>query len=77
MSLPQQLQISYCNREQYPENLISSGTAVYRSKLKAYRSLLDDAESNLCLIEGRDDVDAVFEVPIIDLQCGDGKGWSL
>jgi hypothetical protein len=74
MTLPLVFQKAYHERLHYPESLISSGTAIYRSKLKSYRQRLDDAEQELCLIEGKDDVDDIFEIPIIDLETCDGKG---
>ncbi|CAO2649450.1 Nn.00g068350.m01.CDS01 [Neocucurbitaria sp. VM-36] len=73
MTLPLELQTSYLASDQYPENLIPSGTATYRSKLISYKRRLDDAESDLCLIYGEDDVDDIFEIPMIDLETGDGK----
>jgi hypothetical protein len=79
MTLPLAFQKSYHERLNYPESLIPSGTAIYRSKLKSYRQRLDDAEQELCLIEGKDDVNDIFEIPIIDLETYDGKGryWAL
>ena len=74
MRLPTDLQNSYLNFKTYPENLRPSSTAIYRSKLVAYRKRLDEAKSDLCLINEEDDVDATFEIPIIDLETGDGKG---
>jgi hypothetical protein len=75
MTLPSTFQKSYCERLAYPESLIPSSTAIYSSKLKSYRSRLDGAEEDLCLVDGQDDVDSIFEVPIIDLATSDGKGW--
>jgi hypothetical protein len=71
LTLPIKLQYSYLKSRDYPENLIPGGTATYRSKLASYKKRLDDAESSLCLIEGKD-VDEDFEIPIIDFE--DGKG---
>ena len=73
MTLPPEFQKSYHERPTYPESLVPSNTAIYSSKLKSYRKRLDDAESNLCLIEGQDDVEEIFEIPIIDLDTSDGK----
>lgn len=74
MTLPPAFQTSYRERLRYPETLIPSNTAIYRSKLKSYRQRLDENESQLCLIDGKDDVAEIFEVPIIDLGTHDGKG---
>jgi hypothetical protein len=74
MTLPLEFQRSYLNRINYPESLVPSSTAIYSSKLKSYRQRLDDAEPDLCLVEGRDNVDDIFEIPIIDLETKDGKG---
>ncbi|KAF1851034.1 uncharacterized protein K460DRAFT_328553 [Cucurbitaria berberidis CBS 394.84] len=73
MTLPLELQTSYLNSIDYPENLVPSGTATYRSKLISYKKHFDDAESDLCLVHGEDDVDDIFEIPMIDLETGDGK----
>jgi hypothetical protein len=75
MTLPPAFQKSYRERLIYPESLIPSSTAIYSSKLKSYRGRLDDAEQELCLIDGKDDVDDMFEIPIIDLATSDGRGW--
>jgi hypothetical protein len=75
MTLPPAFQKSYRERLVYPESLIPSSTAIYSSKLKSYRSRLDDAEKDLCLLSGKDDVESIFEIPIIDLATDDGKGW--
>jgi hypothetical protein len=72
--LPLELQNSYLRRTNYPENLVPSGTATHRSKLVSYRKRLDEAESDLCLVDGEDAVDDVFEIGMIDLETGDGKG---
>lgn len=61
-------------RLNYPESLITGNTSIYSSKLKSYRQRLDDAESDLCLIEGKDDVANIFEIPIIDIETDEGKG---
>jgi hypothetical protein len=37
---------------------------------------LDDAESDLCLIDGKDEVNTIFEVPIRDITTADGTGSS-
>jgi hypothetical protein len=74
MTLPTAFQESYHKRLQYPESLITSSTAIYRSKLKSYRKRLDDAEQELCLIDGKHDVNATFEIPIIDLHTANGEG---
>jgi hypothetical protein len=73
MTLPLAFQKSYRELLNYPENLIQSGTAIYSSKLKSYRKLLDDAESDLCLVSKKD-VEEFFEIPIIDLETSDGTG---
>jgi hypothetical protein len=75
MTLPPAFQKSYRERLVYPECLIPSSTAIYSSKLRSYRSRLDDAEKDLCLLSGKDDVESIFEIPIIDLATADGKGW--
>lgn len=74
MTLPPEFQKSYHERFRYPESLVPSNTAIYSSKLKSYRQRLDDNESQLCLIDGKDEVANIFEVPIIDLDTHDGKG---
>jgi hypothetical protein len=71
--LPLALEKSYRQLDSYPENLIPSGTAIYRSKLASYRERLDDERGNLCLIDGEDDVINDFEVPIVDLDTVEGK----
>jgi hypothetical protein len=76
-TLSVQLQHSYLNRGDYPENLIPSGTSTYRSKLVSYKKRLDEAEPDLCLIDGHDAVDDVFEIVMIDLGTGDRKGGHL
>jgi hypothetical protein len=73
LTLPIELQHSYLKSRNYPENLIPGGTATYRSKLASYKKRLDDAESDLCLVEGEDAVDEDFEIPIIDIEDGKGK----
>jgi hypothetical protein len=75
MTLPTAFQKSYHERLIYPESLVPSSTAIYSSKLRSYRYRLDDAEQDLCLVDGKDDVENIFEIPIIDLVTGDGKGW--
>jgi len=72
--LPLALQTSYISRAQYPVNLISSETTTYKDKLQSYRKRLDDAEADLCLVDGEDEVDTIFEVPIIDMSTDDGQG---
>ena len=72
MQLPLDLQASYLRSDLYPENLIPSDTITYPSKLASYRARLDEAGPDLCLIDGEDDVDEDFEIPIIDLETGDG-----
>ena len=73
MMLPPAFQNSYRQRFAYPENLVPSSTAIYTSKLKSFKRRLDIAEPDLCLVEGKDDVEDIFEIPIIDLETGDGK----
>ena len=73
-ALSVELQNSYLKSSDYPENLIPSGTATYRSKLISYKKRLDEAEADLCLVHGQDDVEEVFEIAMIDLETGDGKG---
>ncbi|KAH8724818.1 hypothetical protein GQ44DRAFT_249388 [Phaeosphaeriaceae sp. PMI808] len=73
MTLPLSFQQSYKGLLSYPENLISSGTAIYRSKLKSYRAQLKDAASKLCLVDETDDVASIFEIPIIDLDTWNKK----
>jgi hypothetical protein len=73
-NLPLELQNSYLGRRNYPKNLIPSGTTTYRSKLVSYKKRLEEAESDLCLVEGQDAVDDIFEIVMIDLATGDGKG---
>jgi hypothetical protein len=58
----------------YPENLIPSGTSTYRSTLQSYRQRLDSAKSNLCLVEGVDNIEKDFDVPIRDLATSSGGG---
>ncbi|ORX98952.1 hypothetical protein BCR34DRAFT_142252 [Clohesyomyces aquaticus] len=64
---------SYLHFINYPENLLQSSTNLYRSTLSAYKQRLDSAESDLCLVDGEDDVAGVFEVPIRDLETSTGK----
>lgn len=72
--LPVELQESYLDSANYPENLIPSGIATYKSKLVSYKERLDDAEVDLCLGSTEDEVEKVFEIPVIDLDTSDGKG---
>jgi hypothetical protein len=74
MRLPLELEASYHRLDSYPENLVPSGTAIYRSKLASYRQQLDDNQRNLFLIDGEDDVEDIFEIPILDLETAEGKG---
>lgn len=74
MTLPPEFQKSYHERLTYPQNLIPGSTVIYSSKLKSYLERLDVAEENLCLIDGKDDVNSIFEIPIIDLETADGQG---
>jgi hypothetical protein len=74
MTLSPAFQESYQKRLQYPQSLVTSSTAIYSSKLKSYRRRIDVAEQELCLIDGQDDVNGIFEIPIIDLETDDGKG---
>ncbi|KAF2823722.1 hypothetical protein CC86DRAFT_59106 [Ophiobolus disseminans] len=71
--LPPEFQRSYRERLNYPESLVPGNTSIYSSKLKSYRRRLDDAEAELCLIDGKDDVANIFDIPIIDLETHDGK----
>ncbi|CAN9426644.1 unnamed protein product [Alternaria alternata] len=73
MNLPQELQTSYLHCENYPANLIPSGTFTYKSKLASYVTRLDEAERDLCLIDSEDVIDDIFEIPIIDIGTGDGE----
>lgn len=73
-TLPVELQKSYFDCTNYPANLIPSGIATYKSRLISYKKRLDDAESDLCLDLNKDDVERDFEIPMIDLGTGDGKG---
>lgn len=73
MRLPPALEHSYRRLDSYPENLIPSGTAIYRSKLASYRQRLDDEQRELCLNNGEDDVVKDFEVPIVDSDTVEGK----
>jgi hypothetical protein len=74
MNLPQELQTSYLHCENYPANLIPSGTFTYKSKLASYVTRLDEAERDLCLVDSEDVIDDIFEIPIIDIGTGDGEG---
>jgi hypothetical protein len=73
-TLPVELQKSYLDSANYPENLIPNGIATYKSRLISYRERLDGAETDLCLCPNRDDVEQDFEIPMIDLGTSDGKG---
>jgi hypothetical protein len=73
MNLPQELQTSYLHCENYPANLIPSGTFTYKSKLASYITRLDEAERDLCLIDSEDVIDDIFEIPIIDIGTGNGE----
>jgi hypothetical protein len=77
MTLSLEFQRSYHDRLNYPYSLIPSSTMIYRTKLKSYVKRLDDVEADLCLIDGKDEVDTVFDVPIIDLETADGEGQSV
>ena len=72
--IPLELQDSYLKSSNFPENLVPSDTATYTSKLASYRKRLDDVENDLCLINGQDQVDKIFDIPVIDLNTADGKG---
>ncbi|KAF2477653.1 uncharacterized protein BDR25DRAFT_249788 [Lindgomyces ingoldianus] len=73
MTLSSDFQNSYLNFINYPENLIPKGTTTYRSTLASYKQRLDDCESDLCLVDGEDDIDNDFEIPIRDLCTASGK----
>ena len=73
-TLPAELQDSYRTSSDYPENLIPSGIATYRTRLSSYKKRLDDAERDLCLVPSEDDVGEIFEIPVIDLATGHGEG---
>ncbi|KAH7390459.1 hypothetical protein BKA66DRAFT_568404 [Pyrenochaeta sp. MPI-SDFR-AT-0127] len=73
MTLPIELQTSLLKHNDYPENFIPSGTATYRTKLVSYKRRLDDEENDLCLTTRDDDVENIFEIPMIDHETGDGK----
>jgi hypothetical protein len=75
--IPLELQNSYLRSSNFPENLIPSDTAAYTSKLASYKKRLDGAENDLCLIDGQDEVDKIFDIPVIDLNTADGKGILL
>lgn len=55
-----ELQKSYLDSANYPENLIPSGIATYKSKLVSYKERLDDAEVDLCLGSTKDEVENFF-----------------
>jgi hypothetical protein len=74
---PLELQNSYLQSKNYPENLIPNGILTYRSKLMSYKNLLDEVEPDLCLVDEKDNVDGIFEIPIIDLGTTDGKSEFL
>ena len=77
LNLPQSFRDSYRRFIDYPENLIPSSTSTYRSTLASYKSRLDDAQSDLCLVEGEDDIENDFEIRIRDLDTASGKGPSI
>lgn len=77
MKLPMELQSSYLESRTYPKNLIPSGTATYPTKLTAYQKRLEDTEPDLCLVDGADEVDKIFEIPIVDMDTGDGRCKTL
>jgi hypothetical protein len=77
MTLSTEFQKSYHDRLDYPSSLIPGSTAIYSTKLKSYVKRLDDVEADLCLIDGQDEVNEIFDVPIIDLETADGEGQSV
>jgi hypothetical protein len=77
MAMFSEFQNSFLKSADYPENLIRGGTATYSSKLVSYRKRLVDAGPDLCLTDGEDNVEADYEIPIIDLDTDDGKGKLL
>lgn len=76
MTLPPEFQHSYHDRLKYPQSLIPSSTVIYSTKLKSYVKRLDDVESDLCLLDGKDEINSIFEVPIRDIATADGTGSS-
>ena len=73
LPLPDEFQQSLINCTDYPTNLISKGTSTYRSTRQSYQRRLDDIESDLCLVDGEDDIKNDFEVHFRDLETADGK----
>ncbi|KAH7128546.1 hypothetical protein B0J11DRAFT_578738 [Dendryphion nanum] len=73
IALPSDFQQSIVRAIDYPENLPPRSTSTYRSTLKSYRERLDEAEPDLCLLPGEDDIDNDFEVSFRDLNTATGK----
>lgn len=73
LPLPDEFQQSFINCANYPVNLESKVTSVYRSTRQSYKQRLDDIECDLCLVEGEDEIGKEFEVHFRDLETADGK----
>ena len=72
--VPVELQDSYVNSSNYPENLVPSDIFTDTLKLASYRKRLDDVENDFCLMTEKDEVVGAFEIPVIDIGTADGKG---
>ncbi|KAB2100402.1 hypothetical protein AG0111_0g11465 [Alternaria gaisen] len=71
--VPVELQDSYVNSSNYPENLVPSDIFTDTLKLASYRKRLDDVENDFCLMTEKDEVVGAFEIPVIDIGTADGK----
>jgi hypothetical protein len=72
--LPIEVQTSFDNYIDYPENLRNTGSTAYRFVLEAYKKRFDDVEQRLCL--ATDEIGDHFEVPIRDLATATGEALS-
>jgi hypothetical protein len=70
--IPAELQDSYLESNNYPENLIPSDFLTSKAKLASYKTRLDGVEADFCLMDHQ--VDRLFEIPVIDIGTADGKG---
>ena len=65
-SLPNDFRTSLVQSSNYPVNLPRKGMTTYRSALEAYKKRLDEIERDLCLVEGRDEIDKDFEKSLVE-----------
>lgn len=71
--IPVELQDSYRQSSNYPENIIPSEIYTNRSKLTSYKKRLSGVEYDLCLVDGQDEVEETFDIPVIDIGLANGK----